>query len=228
MNGPKATASPPPRMIFTPRLLTAPLCLLVWLIAGTGARAQAVTTDGFIDLLPTIDPAKDTVQGTWKVEKQSISSSGDGQERIEIPYRPPDEYDFRVAFTKLSGTNCVIQLLARREVPFLWVMSTDGMFTFHYLKGAGLGANRTTLHRSQGIAARTPYVSVVKVRNTGVQVVLNGQTIDKWPTDYSDIEIQPYWLLRDKRLLGLATGDARTVFRKVELKEITGRGKFTR
>lgn len=204
------------------------LFVAIWLSVVACTFGQTLTQDGFIDLLPSIDPAKDTVQGAWTVDKSSITSSGKGQERIEIPYQPPDEYDFRIAFTKLSGTNCIIQLLSHHESPFIWVMSTDGMFTFHYLKGAGIGANRTTLHKPKGIAARTHYVSLVKVRNNGVQVMLNGQTIDKWPTDYSDVEVQPYWLLRNKRLLGLATGDAKTVFQRVEVKEITGTGKFTR
>ena len=192
------------------------------------AFSQERTVETFIDLLPSIDPAKDAVAGVWTMSKGGLSSSGSGQERIEIPYQPPAEYDFRVTFTKLSGNNCVIQLLAHGEDPFIWVMSTDGMFTFHYLKGAGIGNNRTTVQKRTGIKARSRYVSLVRVRKDGAEALLDGKPMSKWPTDYTDVVVAPFWLLRDKRLLGLAAADAKTVFQKVEVKEVSGAGKFTR
>jgi hypothetical protein len=179
-----------------------------------------------VNLLPLIDPEKDKVAGTWTIEKGALVSSGKGEERIEIPYEPPNEYDFKISYTK-TGPNCVIQILSHQETPFIWVMSSGGGFTFHYLKGAGIGANKTTVHR-QAIKDGHKYTSIIRVRDAGVEAVLDGQTISKWQTDFSDAASAPYWALRNRRLLGLGTGDTKTIFHTIEVIEIGPPGKLTR
>ena len=154
-------------------------------------------------------------------------SSGIGEERIEIPYQPPAEYDFKIGFTKLSGNNFIIQILSEKALPFIWLMSTGGDYTFHYVKGYGTGQNKTAVH-GPGIAANARHISIVRVRKNGVEAFFDGRPLSKWRTDYADVSIEPFWLLRDNSLLGLATEDAKTVFHSVEVKEITDKGKFTR
>ena len=179
-----------------------------------------------VNLLPLIDPAKDTIAGQWTLDKGALVSSGKGEERIEIPYEPPNEYDFKVSYTK-TGTNCVIQILSHEGAPFIWVMSTSGKFTFHYLKGAGLGANKTTVHQA-GLKNGHKYTSIVRVRNKSVEAILDGKTISKWETDYSDATPAQFWALRNRRLLGIGTGDTKTVFHSIEVIEIGPKGKPTR
>jgi hypothetical protein len=182
---------------------------------------------GFINLLPLIDPKQDSVAGKWEITANGIASSGIGEERIEIPYQPPAEYDFKIGFTKLSGNNIIIQILSEKALPFIWLMSTGGDYTFHYVKGYGTGQNKTAVH-GPGIAANTRHISIVKVRKNGVEAFLDGRPLSKWRTDFTDVSVEPFWLLRDNSLIGLATGDAKTVFHAVEVKEITDKGKFTR
>jgi len=187
---------------------------------------QADATSGFINLIPRIDPAKDTVAGQWVVEKGILKCLGGNEDRIEIPYEPPDEYDFRITFTKV-GTNCIVQNLSKAGAPFIWVMGAGGGFTFHYVKGAGIGANKTTVQKP-GIKDKHRYTSIVKVRKNGVEAVLDNKTITKWDTDYSDVEPAPFWALRSPRLLGIGAGASKAEFSAVEVKEISGPGKFTR
>ncbi|MDB6172160.1 MAG: DJ/PfpI family protein [Chthoniobacteraceae bacterium] len=193
---------------------------------ATAARQPDAAT-GFINLMPLIDPAKDTVAGKWILEKGTLISSGSGEERIEIPYQPPQEYDYRTTFTK-TGSNCVIQILSESGTPFIWVMGASGSFTFHYLKGTGTGANKTTVQKPPGIKDNHRYTSLVRVRKNGVEALLDGKVITKWATDYSDAASEPFWALRDKNLLGLATGASKTVFHTIEVKEVSGPGKFQR
>ena len=191
----------------------------------TGRQADAST--GFINLLPRIDPGKDTVAGTWTVEKGVLMSSGKGEERIEIPYEPPQEYDFRITFTK-TGTNCVIQILSEAGAPFIWAMDANGLYTFRYLKGTGTGNNKTSVQKPPGIKDKHRYTSVVRVRKNGVDATLDGKVMTKWATDYSDAVPAGWWALRNNRLLGLGTGESRTEFHTIEVKEISGPGKFQR
>ena len=85
-------------------------------------------------------------------------------------------------------------------------MGDNGSFTFHYVKGAGIGANKTTVKESSGISDKRRYVSLVKVRKTGVEAYLNGKLITKWQTDYSDVEPAGFWALRDRKCLGIGAG----------------------
>ena len=187
-----------------------------------GVVAVANTTPGFINLLPIITPEKNTVHGTYTLEKTTLSSSGKGEERLGIPYEVPEEYDFQIAFTK-TGTNCVIQILSANGLPFIWVMSTSGMFTFQYIKGFGAGPNKTTV-RIEGLKDNRRYTSLVKVRKTGVQAFLDGKLITKWDTDFSDVGGQGSWGLKNKKALGIASADCSVKFHSIEVREVTGRG----
>ncbi len=188
---------------------------------------QADVSSGYINLIPRIDPEKDTVAGKWTVEKGALMSSGNGDERIEIPYEPPEEYDFRITFTK-TGTNCVIQMLSEAGASFIWVMGASGGFTFHYVKGAGTGPNKTTVQMPPGIKDKHRYTSLVRVRKSGVEALLDGKVVTKWVTDYSDVVPAQFWALRNRHLLGVGTGASKTLFHTIEVKEVSGSGKFQR
>src|SRR5262249_451802 len=55
-----------------------------------------------IKLLPVVEIAKDRVHGTWEKKDGALVSGPEQRARIEIPYIPPAEYDFRIAFTRNS------------------------------------------------------------------------------------------------------------------------------
>jgi hypothetical protein len=183
----------------------------------------AKSTPGFLNLLPLINPEKHTVQGKWAMENGVLVSSGEGEERLQIPYEPAEEYDYQITFTKV-GTNCVVQNLVGNGRPFIWVMGNSGSFTFHYLKGAGIGANKTTVKQASGISDKRRYVSLVKVRKTGVEAFLNGKLVSKWNTDFSDAEPAGFWALRNRKCLGVGAGSSKVSLHAVEVREVTGKG----
>jgi len=191
---------------------------------ANGQAADPVT--GFINLVPYIKPETGTVAGKWTVENGAVVSSGKGEERIQIAYQPPEEYDYKVTFTVLEGDNCLLQLLAEKEKPFIWALGMNGAHTFRYLKGTGIGNNRTSVKEAP-IRLNDRHTSIVRVRKTGAEAVLDGKVISKWPTNYDDVATDaPWWLLKDHSLLGLGSARARTVFHTVEVKEVSGPGKF--
>jgi hypothetical protein len=202
--------------------------------AASSDEAPAATPrkKGMIDLLPLVDPVDDAVQGKWGLNNGVLTSSGEGQERIELPYEPPAEYDYEVEFVRRQGKGIVLQILTSVDRPFIWVMGTgpgDAQYTFHYLKGGGDFGNKTST-KFRGIENGREYKSVLKVRKDGVKAYLNGRLIASWDTDFSDADPRPYWALRTKSVIGLGTGDGDgvTEFRRARVVEISGAGRVLR
>ncbi len=191
-----------------------------------GAKAMAMTTPGFTNLLPLIDPAKGTIQGEFKLDKGALVSSGKGQERLEVPYEVPEEYDYQTTFTHTGkGPVVVVHILSGNGHPFIWAMNTGGSFTFHYLKGAGIGANKTTV-KAAGLKENKRYTLLLKVRKNGVQAVLDGKLLSKWDTDFTDSVPEGFWALRNKKALGVGSADSEVTFHTIEVREITGKGRM--
>lgn len=186
--------------------------------------ARANTTPGFVNLLPLIEPGKGTIAGKYEVEKGALVSSGKGEERLEIPYEVPEEYDYQISFTKDGGDSVIVQILSGNGRPFIWAMNSGGSFTFHYLKGAGIGANKTTV-KTAGIKNGKRYTVLLKVRKNGVQAFVDSKLVSKWDTDFSDSESGPWWALRKKNVLGVGNGAAKITFHSIEVREVTGKGK---
>lgn len=185
--------------------------------------AKANTTPGFVNLLPLIDPAQGIIAGKYAMEKGALVSDGTADARIQIPYEVPEEYDYQVSFTKTGGDAVVVQILSGNGKSFIWAMNSGGSFTFHYLKSAGIGPNKTTV-KTDGIKNNKRYTSLLKVRKTGVQAFVDGKLVSKWDTDFSDSASASFWALKNHKALGVGNGTAKVTFHSIEVREVTGKG----
>ena len=186
--------------------------------------ARANTTPGFLNLLALIEPEKGTIKGKYELEKGALISSGKGEERQEIPYEVPEEYDYQISFTKDGGDAVVVQMLSGNGHPFIWAMNSGGSFTFHYLKGSGIGANKTTV-KTAAIKNGKRYAAILKVRKNGVQAFVDGKLVSKWDTDFSDSTPAHFWAMRNQKALGVGNGAAKITFHSIEVREVTGKGQ---
>jgi hypothetical protein len=105
---------------------------------GGPAAAAGPSPAGAINLLPLIDTDKDSIDGTWTMAGGKLSSDGTQCARIEIPYEPPAEYDFRIMFTREDGAGDVIQFMSKNRHSFSWTMGAGGNTTigFGTIRGA--------------------------------------------------------------------------------------------
>lgn len=140
---------------------------------------------GYVNLLSKIDPAK------WQIVSDGLRSSGEGEERIEIPYFPPDEYDFHVQFSVGNSNGPVIQILSQKGAPFIWAMGSDN-FTFQYIKGTGIGSNKTRVKSSLSFRSGRKFDAVVRVRRNGAEAFVENRAVSKWETDFSDVAREPW------------------------------------
>jgi hypothetical protein len=170
-------------------------------------------------LLAEIDPAKHAVAGRWEIRNGELWSDKTADARIEIPVRPPAEYDYRIRFVRRDGNGDVLQILAAGGRQFAWQMagSNNTVFGFATVRGQRVASNPTTIRRSSCFETGRMYTSTVQVRKDGVSAWLDGQPLCRWATDYADMDLYAYWKLRDASALGLATCGSAYAIRSVEL-----------
>jgi Leucine-rich repeat (LRR) protein len=178
----------------------------------------------WISLLAFVDPSKDTISGSWTWKDGKLVSDESAFARIEIPYRPPEEFDVRMEFVRQTGRAGVALALSRGGRAFDWVMgaSSNAAAGFETISGAIVKENPT---RSPGAVENgRAYTVLVEVRKDGLKSFINGQPSAAWKTDYSDLGVYSGWKLRDNGLLGLGSHESSTAFSRLELREVSGKG----
>jgi len=183
-----------------------------------------------IDLLKLVDPKADAVKGKWELKDGGVCSDETMHARIEIPYRSPEEYDFRITFSRLSGNEAVSQFLSHSKASFLWMMGGGGntIFGFEVVGGKEANNNPTTVKSPRCLENGQRYISVVQVRKTGIKAFLNGQLVSSWKPEFGALDVHNFWKLRDGSLLGLGSWKSSTQFYKAEVLEVTGKGEVLR
>jgi len=197
---------------------------------GTAPPAKAPFTEQTwaqaIDLLKLAQLSRDTVSGRWAVDDEELRSDAAEPARIEFPYIPPAEYDFRIEFTQPVAGN-VGQVLFANGHQFGWYMGAyvNSRAGFQMIDGKAMPENPTGVKSS--LQANHTYVSLVSVRKNGVKAYLDGQLVSQWTTDFRDMSLFPDSKLRGTDVLGVWTAAATTTFHKVEVREVSGPGTST-
>lgn len=178
-----------------------------------------------IDLLPLVKPGEDAVKGLWKMDGGALVSEPLPFARLALPYRPPEEYDLKVPFTRKTRSNSAVLLLARGGACFgLQFAGWDNKFCgIERVDGASANANVTTVKNA--LENDRSYTAVVQVRGDGVWVYLDGQLLTQLATDYTDLAPDLQWSLEAKQgQLGLAVYDSEYAFGSAQVLEVTGKG----
>jgi len=183
-----------------------------------------------VDLLPLIDQEKDAVLGKWQKQNGQLSCSAKGVGRLEIPYQPPKEYDFKIRFTRIDGNDSVDQYMFKSDHHFMWHVGGWGntILGFELINGQGVDNNPSGIKRFPVLTNGREHTSEVRVRNTGLSAYLDGQLVCEWHTDYSDMSCWAGFSPRQENLLALGTIDSLVMFHTVVVREVTGRGRSFR
>jgi hypothetical protein len=196
-------------------------------VAGTqqaAAAALAPAAPRTINLLVLVDPERDTVKGFWRVVDgpagRRLESDATSMARIAIPYAPPEEYDFRVQFTRQSGDNCLAQIFTHQNqaslILFGWKNTICGLQT---IKGANADTNPTGVRRSN--TNGESHTSVLRVRVDRVEAYLDGELLTRHLTSGADFANRGWGVPTP---LGLGTQTSPTLIQAAELVEVTGKG----
>ena len=187
---------------------------------------------GAINLLRFIDPAKDSVAGGWSFREGKLWSDNTRFGRLEIPYEPPAEYDFRIVFTRHEGSGDAQQFLTRSKKAFVWSLGAGSGPFF-----AGFGAYRNiwvdqagnpwSAPLPEGLSNGRTYTSLVQVRKDGAKGFLDGRLIKELKS-FDDLSNHALMNLRSESVLGVGSYQSIVSFQKIELVEVSGKGRRTR
>jgi hypothetical protein len=186
---------------------------------------------GYVNLLKLVDPAKDGILGAWKLEDGKLLGPSGRLVRLEFPYQPPAEYDYKIVYTRLSGANNVSQVLSRQGKGFMWIMElAASRCAFGMCGGKWIGdpGNTSLTPITATMNDAGPHTSLLEVRKDRVRCYYDGTLIREHKTDFADLSMHPDWKLRSEQLLGLGLWDTAAEFLRVEVAEISGKGKRLR
>jgi predicted Ser/Thr protein kinase len=185
---------------------------------------------GAVDLLALVDPERDAVAGAWTRRDGALRSDAFRSARLQVPYRPPEEYRARLVFRRLDGNADVNLLLSRAGRPFLFAQGAFGntVFGFGEIGGRWAHENDSTVRRSRCLEPGRTYTLVVHVGRDVLQAWLDDRLITEARADGSDLSRERGWSLPDPAALGLGTAESPTEFLRFEVLEIGGRGRRTR
>ena len=94
------------------------------------------------------------------------------------------------------------------------------------IKGEWADQNPTTVRESNSLINGKSYTVVIQVRKNGLWAYLDGKLKARWETDYSDVGGDTNWNLPGNDTLGLGTYESPTDFWRVDLLEVTGKGRL--
>jgi tRNA A-37 threonylcarbamoyl transferase component Bud32 len=213
-----AAPAPLPAPSSTRRTLVGTAAGLV-LLAGTaaflGPRPKPAAGPP-VELVGRVDPARDTVSGTWTLEKGLLASSGEVLSRIEIPWRPAEEYELRIVFSPLKGGTDVAFHLNRAGRPFVVVL------------GPEVRVGEAEAKLPGGVETGRFHSALVRVGGSGAELELDERKLLSWTTDWSLPAVPPEWALRDASLLGLGVRSGRLEVKSVQETDLAGRGAPSR
>jgi type 1 glutamine amidotransferase len=184
-----------------------------------------------INLMPLIDPQEDAVKGDWKLTTDGLLlEKPAGHVVLDLPYSPPEEYDFEIEFTPQSNGKNVNQYLIAAGHSFAWKVARNDQYAVIELMD-GKYYNQ----RKEGVSERTlfleigrRYVSKVEVRRTSLRALVNGEEYLRWSGDFNRLSLETVFKLHDDRHIGVGSVQRGVVFHRIEVREVTGKGTLAR
>jgi hypothetical protein len=182
-----------------------------------------------VNLLRLIDPTRDTVNGTWQLKTGEFApelvSDATHHARIGIPYLPPQEYNFRVDFTRQSGDNCMAQIFTHHNPAALVLFGWKGTVCGFQQIGDQSAEHNVTGVRGIPTDNDQRHVSIIRVRKHSIEAWLDGKLVTRYDTDGSDLASKD-WAVSSP--LGVGSQLSPTTFHNIELTEISGQGHALR
>ncbi len=190
-------------------------------VASGPAPNSTPSANGAVNLLALVDPSRDKIDGDWKMVNGELKGGGTTEfSRIAFKVPVPEEYDFRISFTRGRGNKAVAQHVPFGGSDVMWLMGGFGnkVSGLEQVGGKAGINNPTTV--AGGLENNRRYESVVKVRRDRIQVELDGKLVMEHKSDGSDLSVFEKWKYPDPKKLGVGCQEA-TVFHSIELMPVS-------
>lgn len=179
-----------------------------------------------IDLLRMIDPKVDLINTLAR--DGTVVTSGERDHIFQFPFTPPEEYDFEIVFTRVSGDGSVDQLLYRTQTkkPFRWIWSKAGQGSGLMVLTKNLGDHPLSV-RKYPIKTGVKHRAMISVRRDSVKAVFDGHVMLDARTDWQNVE-DTFRIMTPGSLGVIVPGGTTVVIESVELEEVSGKGRRSR
>jgi hypothetical protein len=182
-----------------------------------------------VNLLELVDPRRDAVAGAWELKGSAlVSPTLLAFAQLQIPYRPPQEYDLELVIEHLGDAHSIDIGLAAGDRQFTVVLDGwDATVTgFHVLDGHPSPIDETA-YRKRIFADEKPRKVVCSVRKAAVSLLIDGKTILDWRGDLKRLSNHSAWHIPDKSTLFIGSWTSYRIT-KMELLSVTGEGSRLR
>lgn len=198
---------------------------------GKGIEIKAQSVKGvskllLSSLLMRVDTDRDRIRGWWSLKNGTlVTENPDAVGTLQLPYRPAEEYDFTTEFSINKGLMCWIIVAGRYQFELqLGHNNNKDFIGFEMVGDKSAGKNEST--KPFTLVPNQRYNATIKVRKDGVSAYVDDKLATELKTDYSNLVMHPYWMLRDPRALGIGTYRGNATFYSITVKDVTGVGEL--
>ncbi|HXX95073.1 MAG TPA: protein kinase, partial [Planctomycetota bacterium] len=180
-----------------------------------------------VHLLPLIVPAEDSLRGSWRATDSALRSEDPGvQGLLLLPYKPPEEYAYRIVFTPEAEAPEVSQILSRGGRAFLWQNGgfRNSVFGFSLVDEADSQSSPWGIRRSPCLGTGKTVTAVVEIRGGAYSASVNGERLVEIRPGEHRLKLPPGLALSEESRLGLLTERSAATFHAIDVLELKGKG----
>jgi len=194
------------------------LLLLVLLLGASLGNDVLAESPAWQDVLPAIKTAT-AVAGTWTLQEKSLKVTAANGARLALPVVPSSEYDFRVSFTRHTGSHSIalIFLHGGKQATFEIDAWSQHLAGIQNIDGKDLKDNPTR-KKNQTLENGRRYTMTIEVRTNQVRCLLDDTELVIHQTDGSDLSMSAFWRMPQATHLGIGAWNSETTFHSVEVR----------
>lgn len=183
------------------------------------AAPRGPNTSGWLDLLPLVNTANDTVDGVWSKSNGELTVEPSRRARLMLPTEVPAEYDFEVEFTRHAGVHSVTFVFAAGSGQATYEIDAweQHLAGIQNVRGLTMNDPRASSTR-QALENGRRYRALVRVRRDHTACFLDGRRLAYHEGDGRDLTLHPWWELPRPGTIGVGAWQSRTTFHSIRIR----------
>lgn len=182
--------------------------------AGSGTK---------FNLLELFSPRKDRISGAWLFENEKLlCKSRHLRPRIQLPYKPPAEFDIKFVFSQAKPEGNISVILPNRGNSFSWILGSNDVHRFSYNP---IKKNPTAIKVVDLVKPGQTHTLIVQKRRNSISAVFDGRVVSEYKGSFGDLKEDRLTSIKNKDLIGFCC-ETQTTLSEIELTEVSGSGSF--